>query len=469
MKKREKWLRRIVCLTVLATFPMGFEVASAAGVEEDTVMNDKKIEAPIIVDSRDLTYNNISGDLLAIGDVSVKQGTMTIKADEIRGNSKTHIVETDGQMQVLDPVQKIDMIGSHVRYNYQEKTGTMQNAHGKIQEEYITGEQIEMLTDKTLIKHGTTTKCPGIVPCWHVEANDAELLPDGRVIAHDATFFLKNKPVYHTSRYENDPNDGDNFIPSPGYNSSDGFYIKQKLQFPILTDGLSAFLNWGYYSRHGFKSTAGFKYYWNGQEFRIVTGEFQDSDDEWIKKKIEYQWEMFNRRIGDSKFRYRLNVSHGLWEGAGKQSWHDEYKFYLSHDPIRLMPTLSLRLGAGYQIIQESYDDSTHSGIVYDAVLHNKFSPKLSAWTGYHYIHDRQRLFRYDRPDLNREWRSGFRYSWNNKDAFGMSIRFDLDEDRLFEKTYFFEKDLHCWKALFTYEQERNDDKFKVKFSTKVW
>lgn len=467
MKKREKWLCRLVCLTVLATFPIGLDSAEAA--KKDDTAADKTVEAPVVVDSRDLTYNNVSGDILAIGDVNITQGTMSITADELRGNSKTHIIETDGTVRITDPSQGMDIQGDQVRYNYQDKTGTIAHAHGKVQKEYVTGEQIKITEDKMILTHGKTTKCPGIVPCWHIEANEAEVLPDGRVIAEDMTFFLKNKPVYHTSRYESDPNGGEHFIPSPGYNSSDGFYIKQNLNFPILTDGLAAFLNWGYYSKDGFRSTAGLKYYWSGQEMRIVTGEFQDSDDEWIKKKIEYQWEMFNRRLGSSHFNYRMKVSHGLWEGAGKQSWHDEYKAYLAYDPIPLTKTLSLDLGVGYQIIQESYDDSTNNSLIYDAVLTNEFSPKFKLWTGYHYVENSERLFSYEEPDLEKEWRSGFRYSWNEKDAVGIQIRYDIGDGSLYEKLYFIEKDLHCWKATISYRDRSCDDKFKISFSTNIW
>ena len=405
MKKREKWLRNLVCMAVLTTFPM--MVGTAEASDQDTVANDKKIQAPVTVDSRDLTYNNLSGDFVAFGDVSVKQGTMTIEADEIYGNSKTNTVATDGHMRIIDPTQNTNILGTTVRYNYKDRTGSMVKAKGKVQGDYIEGEQVEITPDKTTFKNGSSTKCPAKVPDWRIEAKDIELFPDGFVVAHDATFYLKNKPFYHTSRYEKDPNEGEKFIPHPGYNSGDGFYIKQDLQFPIFTDGMSTFFNWGYYSHHGFRSIGGLQYYWNGQVFRIVTGEVQDSDDEWIKKKIEYQWEMFDRRIGNSKFHYRLDASHGLWEDSRRQSWHDEYNIYLSHDPINITSKLKLNLGAGYQIIKESYDDSTRSGMVYNARLTQTISPKFKVWTGYHYVHDRTRLFRYERPDLEKEWRSG--------------------------------------------------------------
>lgn len=468
MKKREKWLRRLVCLTVLATFPLGFSQAQAG--TDDSIAKDNKVQLPVTVDSRDLTYNNESGDILAVGDVNITQGTTSITADAVRGNSKTHIVETDGAMRIVDPTQNIDITGNRLSYNYMDKTGTMANAKGKLQAEYVSGEQIEMKEDKTIIQRATTTKCPGIVPCWHLEAHDAEVLPDGTVIANDATFYLKNKAVYHMRRYESDPNEKKQlYIPSPGYNSSDGFYIKQNLQFPILTDGLAAILDWGYYSKHDFRAIGGLQYRWNGQAVRIVTGDFQDSDDEWIKKRIEYQWEIFNRRIGHSKFHYRFDASHGLWKGSGKESWHDEYNAYLSYDPIPLTKTLKLDLGIGYQIIQESYDDSTNNSLLYDAVLTNEFSKKFKVWTGYHYIENNERLFRFEEPDMEKEWRTGFRYSWNEKDAIGIQIRYDVGSGSLFEKLYFIEKDLHCWKAKISYRDRSCDDKFKISFSTNIW
>ena len=466
MRKREKWLRSLVCMAVLTTFPV--MVGTAEASDQATATNDKTIQAPVSIDSRDLTYNNLSGDFVAVGDVSVKQGTMMIEADEIYGNSKAHTVAADGQMRIIDLAQKMDIVGTTVRYNYQDKTGSMVKAKGKMQGDYISGEQIEITPDKTTFINGSSTECPAKVPDWHIEAKEVEMLPDGYVIAHDATFFLKNKPIYHTSRYEKEPGDDHSFIPHPGYNSSDGFYIKQDLKLPLFVDGLSAFLNWGYYSRHDFRALGGMEYRWNGQVFRIVSGDLEDSDDEWINKKIEYQWEMFNRRIGDSKFHYRMKASHGLWEDNHRQSWHDEYEAYVSHDPINLTSKLSLELGAGYQVIKESYDDSTTNGMIYDAKLTQTISPKFKVWTGYHYVHDNDRLFNYDRPDLEREWRSGFRWSWNEKDALGLIIRYNVDTDELFERIYFFEKDLHCWKMRVVHEPDDGDG-ISIKFSTKIW
>ncbi|MBQ1248912.1 MAG: hypothetical protein IIX92_02560, partial [Selenomonadales bacterium] len=65
MKKREKWLRSLVCMAVLTTFPVMMGTAEAS--EEPTAANDKVIQAPVTVDSRDLTYNNLSGDFVASG------------------------------------------------------------------------------------------------------------------------------------------------------------------------------------------------------------------------------------------------------------------------------------------------------------------------------------------------------------------------------------------------------------------
>ncbi|MBQ2246801.1 MAG: LPS-assembly protein LptD [Selenomonadales bacterium] len=466
MKKREKWLRSLVCMAVLTTFPMMMGTAEAS--EEPTAANDKVIQAPVTVDSRDLTYNNLSGDFVASGDVSITQGTMTIKADEIYGNSKTSIVSTDGNMRIIDPTAQTDLIGTTVHYNYKDKTGTMVKAKGQVQGDYIQGEDINIASDKTTFKNGSSTKCPAKHPDWRLEAKEVELFPDGYVLAHDATFYLKDKAVYHTDRYEKEPDEDHSFIPHPGYNSSDGFYIKQDLKLPLFVDGLNAFLNWGYYSRHDFRALGGLQYHWNGQMLRIVTGDVEDSDDEWINKKIEYQWKMFDRRIGNSKFHYRLEASHGLWEDSRRQSWHDEYEAYISHDPINITSKLTLDLGAGYQVIKESYDDSTKNGMIYDAKLTQTFSPKFKVWTGYHYIHDNERLFDYDRPDLEREWRSGFRYSWNEKDAVGFIIRYNVDTDELFERIYFFEKDLHCWKMRVIHEPDDGDG-ISIKFSTKIW
>ena len=105
--------------------------------------------------------------------------------------------------------------------------------------------------------------------------------------------------------------------------------------------------------------------------------------------------------------------------------------------------------------------------MIYDAKLTQTFSPKFKVWTGYHYIHDNDRLFNYERPDLE-EWRSGFRWSWNEKDAIGLVIRYNVDTDELFERIYFFEKDLHCWKMRVIHEPDDGDG-VSIKFSTKIW
>lgn len=465
-------------LMALYTAFYGYVAAEAADVNAESKTEARQESAeeqpappvPIVIEGDDISFDNTTGDVYAKGNVTITQTDARLAADDIRGNTKSADVWIDGKAHITQDEMGIDLNGYDSFYNYQIREGKMARVVGEADRKYIKGENVEFYPDEIIIYNGTVTKCPAKKPDYHISASKIEIWPDNKMIAHDAKFWIKDKVLYSTKRYETKigKNTENTAFPTVGYRSDDGIFIKQRLEHS-LSENLSLYADLGYYSRHDFRANYGAVNYNNAYIVKLEAGDFQDDDDEWIKKEPELSIDFARRRIGDTPFMYDINGKIGRWKDDKKKSWHQEYSVYFSHDPIELGDSLNLHLGAGYEFIKESYDGSKLNTLKQDITLVKDFSPRFTVWTGYHYTkRDNERaLFKYDSADVGKELASGFRYKIDNKNAIGVKQSYDIANRRTADMDYTWYRDLHCWQLELTYREKR--DELKVKANIAAW
>lgn len=466
-----------LCCGLIALFSVFHHYSAAeAAIESVPEIEQKANEevkaapmAPVTFEGDDISFDNITGDVYAKGNVIIMQAESQLTADDIRGNTKSADVWVDGKAHITQP--KLDLDGYDTFYNYQAKEGTMLKVTGEVDQKYIQGENLEFYPEEIIIYNGTITKCPAKKPDYHVSARKIEIWPDNKMVAYDAKFWVKDKVIYSTSRYETKIGENakdDKGFPRIGYNSDDGVFIKQRLEKPI-TDEIAAFADIGYYSKNDFKTEYGVVQRSRNYELTLEGGDFQDDDDNWIKKEPELRLNFYQKRIGDTPYKYNFDASVGKWSDENKKSWHQDYQLYFSRDPIALSDSLRLYLGAGYQVIKESYDGSRINTLKQDITLSNAFSPKLTAWTGYHYTkNDNTRsLFNYDSADVAKELASGISYRIDKNNTLAVVQSYDLENSRTADMDYTWYRDLHCWQMALTYREKR--DELKVKFDVTHW
>ncbi len=466
MANFKKILLGVLALIVVVSNVTLAEAAKKNKEEQKNIkVEEKKEPIPVIIEGDDITFNEQTGEIYAKGKVVFTQADAVVTGTDIEGNTiKTKVWAKDKTL-LTQPDLKLN--GYETDYNYGDRTGTMKKVDGVVNNKIVKGNNVEFYPERVVIYNGTISKCPAIKPDYHISAKKIEIYPNVKMIAYDAKVWVKDKILYSTARYETKlgQEKQKSAYPTVGYNS-DGVYVKQHFEENI-SGNLSAFIDLDYYSKHGFRPHYGFVNSFKGVDLTIEQGEFQDGDDEWIKKKPEFRLNFHPQKVFDLPWHYSVNLSRGKWEDSEKESWHDDYNIYFNRDVIKLSENTNLTLGLGYQIIKESFNSSTENKYRYDIGVNRSINNKWSIWTAYHYIHNNSNLFNYDADDLSKELVSGIKYQIDDKNALAIEQSYDLENKNVYEQDYIWYRNLHCLDAKIMYRAKRGQ--FKIKIGVKEW
>jgi LPS-assembly protein len=196
----------------------------------------------------------------------------------------------------------------------------------------------------------------------------------------------------------------------------------------------------------------------------LVQGDYEDSDNNWIKKEPEFKFDYGSKRFGKLPLSYNFWASYGKWKDQTKTSWHQDYNLYFTHDPISLAPSVKLDLGTGVELIHESYNNSTNNIVKFDATVMKNWSPKLDTWAGYHYTRNNVTLFSYGQKELARELNLGFSYKIDKLDSISVSQSYDVSNNYTKDLDYTWQRNMHCWQLNLTYRAMRHQ--YHVSVST---
>ena len=430
------------------------------------------VQAPIVIEANELSFSDETGDILANGKVVITNQGQRMEAEHINGNTKLSEIWINENANFFVPGTTPDkattLTGNHTIYNYKLKTGSMEQIKGKIEHKYVSGESISMFPDKYLITQGTTTNCPAKIPDYHISADKIEIWPNDHMIAYNAKFWIGNTVIFSMPKYRQNigDNDKESSFPRIGYDSDQGVYIRQHLDYPV-NDKLSAYANLDYYSEDKFKPSYGLIQRETNYSFDVKYGHYLDDDDNWIKKEPEFEFKYYPHRLGRLPVNYTISGIYGKWTDDYKTSWHQEYEIYFSRDPIKLNSTMNLYLGTGYEHIRESYNDSTQNIFKYDITIDKKWSERLASWVGYHYTQNNVTLFNYDSDDANREFHSGVTYKIDKMNSIGIVRTYDLDNKKVEDLNYTWYRNLHCWQGALTYKSK--EKKYEFDITTTRW
>lgn len=427
-----------------------------------------KAKAPITLEGDELSFSDATGQVFAKGNVVVTQNDVKLTTDILNGNTKQSLVWTDSPATVTQP--GINLVGTGLKFNYGNNTGNLDKASGKVNRQFVTGHEIELVSPSELIiNDGTMTACPAKVPDYHISAEKIEIWPGEKMIAYNAKFWIKKKVIFSLPKYQTSlkKGEGESQFPRVGYTSDDGVFISQYLEYPVMAN-LAAYADLGYYSKRGFEPVYGLISRQTNYTINAFQGEFRNGDDEWVKMEPEVEFRLNPQRLGNTGFTANFSASHGKWKEGSVSGWRQDYNFYLSHDPIKLSNVFSLNLGTGYERLNYGYNDTSNNVWRFDSMLNAKASDKLNIWTGYSYRNQSGTSpYDYDRIDISRELISGFNYKIDRMNALKVNTSYDLDLQRFEDIDYTWQRNLHCWEAEITYREKR--DQLTMKISTAKW
>ena len=440
-------------------------IGQAADQHEDKLKDGSVIKVPISIEANKLSFSDLTGDLLAKGNVILTKDVQVISAEEMRGNTKRTEVWIDGQGTLREP--GTELVGTGTHYNYTSRIGDMYKVKGKVGKEYLSGSKVEFAPEKMVAFDGTVTLCPAIVPDYHLSAEKVEIWPGEKMIAHNAKFWIGKRVIYSMATYETSlvQDEQKSAFPRIGYNSSTGFRISQYLEYP-LANRLVAFADAAYYSKQGFEPNYGLISRQKAYTLKLYQGKEENSDDEWIERQPELMLQMDSKRLG--KVVGDFTATSGKWIEDGVSGWRQDYKLYFRRDPIKLGNKTTVQVGGGFEKVNYGFDDSTNNIWSLKTTVTVKPSERLETWVTYAYNHQSGTSpYEFDRIDANREIFTGFRYKIDAKNTAIVKMEYDMDHKKVEELDYTWRHNLHCLDVDLTYRAERNQ--WNVKLSTVEW
>ncbi|HEX2932418.1 MAG TPA: putative LPS assembly protein LptD, partial [Candidatus Binatia bacterium] len=211
-----------------------------------------------------LESGNGSNRIEASGNVEMKRGTMTLKADEVRFNRETKDAEAKGKVVVDDPEWKLKSADS-MQLNMETETGEIQNGDLFLEDGHLSmsGRRFQKFGGQTYhVDDGffTTCLCESGAPSWKLSAEQMDLALDGVGTLKHGYFYIYDVPVmyipygYFPLRTERQTGF---LFPTVGNSTKDGFRFLQPFFWAISksTDATVA-LDIETRSRYGFLGEA---------------------------------------------------------------------------------------------------------------------------------------------------------------------------------------------------------------------
>ncbi|MBF1683081.1 MAG: LPS-assembly protein LptD, partial [Selenomonas artemidis] len=305
--------------------------------------------------------------------------------------------------------------------------GTMAEANGKVGAYYMTGKRFEFYPDKIIVYDGTQTKCSAKKPDYHLSSDVAEIYPGNRMVLTNVKFWLKNKVIFTKKRHEVDASKPiQRNFPRAGYDSDDGLWLEQTFEQEVAPR-VTAAAHLQVTTQNGWRSHYDLGWENRGASALLTYGNFEDGDNEWIKKEPSLILG-YAQRLGKMPISYNLYSEYGRWYGSGIHSNHWKYGISLVHDTIPFHG-FGLDLAAGYSVTRESYDHSRVQGVNASAFLTKEFNKRFAAYVGGIYTKSTKQnaLFSFDQEDYSKVLQAGFSYRIDERNRIAVGTKYAVE------------------------------------------
>ena len=433
--------------------------------------------APIAFEGDDLSYNTLTGEFMAKGNVDIIQiEGYRFQSKGARGNLNTQDVIVDGKAHVLQMTQnapRVTLDGYNAVYNYGTKEGTMESAKGKAGEYYISGKRFEFYPDHLVAYDAYQTKCGAKNPDYRVAAKRMEIWPEQIIRMYNVRFLIGEVTVGSKEYYERKLEESEpSYFPKVGYNSSNGAYVEDTFEFPMFDKKHFKFIiNAHLETKKGVRSSAEFLYSNKALAVRPLYGYYYDDNGNWVKKEPGIDI-LYKKHFDDLPLTYSLEYEIGRWASETISSRHQKVEVGLSHDPIDLGNKYTLFLSTSYRYTKDNVysmdgEKLTVRGMNYSIRISKEFNDRWASYIGYDYTKNNSQnsLYDYGNDDYSNKFITGVSYRLTDKDRFVVGLKFDTKNHKLADADYYWYRDLHCSTAVVRWRQKRHKVEFQWQFT----
>ena len=175
------------------------------------------------------------------GSVNVQTSETELWADEVDYNEKTGEVDARGNVRFEYYTRGEKLNCDRAQYNVNDETGTFWNVSGsastRVQTRpgllttttpfYFQASWAERLQEKYVLHEGFITDCPIPHPWWRLSANEIDVVPGDKAVAHKAWFYIRTIPLFYFPKFpkslQKEPRQSGLLTPSIGHSSQRGF------------------------------------------------------------------------------------------------------------------------------------------------------------------------------------------------------------------------------------------------------
>lgn len=172
-----------------------------AGAAQLTTRGAQSPASEINVTADKLSSGDGSNQIDASGNVEVKRGETTLKAEDVRVNRATQDIEAKGKVSLDDPEWKVKSADA-IEFNLEKETGQIQNGDLFLEDGHvgISGRRLQKFGGQTYhVDDGffTTCLCESGAPSWKFSAEQMDLALDGVGTIKNGYFYVMDVPVFY--------------------------------------------------------------------------------------------------------------------------------------------------------------------------------------------------------------------------------------------------------------------------------
>ncbi len=421
-------------------------------------------EHPVVILADAMKYQSTSGDVSAEGDVDMTHMAERYRTERIYGNNKTqHYVipsavywtapnnTAEAQSAEYDGISGISTFsefsgwygglyyyrGTNGIYNRKTNVATVQNAYF------------------------TTKSAVARVPDYRIEAESVDIYPGDKYVAHHPSLFIKNTRLItlgsYTGSLRHDSISIWSLIPTPTYDSHNGFGLKNAFEMPIggVKSDLYFYSRLAWYTKQGFIPDIGLRYETPQGTFRFQyskTESTTNSNHIWLERRPSLTFQSRGYPIKNTQLYAGFGGEVGYWKQKnGPEGSYKMWEVWLRHRPIRLGPHLALNLGIGYKHDYYGYRNRFRKNAYYTVGLSGNYGI-FSTWVNY--TNNNQvgyTPYAFDTYDMTKPVSTGFRVQLTPRDAFSVNYSIDTVNGVLCHRDYTYYRDMHSFTGWVQY------------------
>ena len=240
---------RLRIALVWALLPLAVTATHARAYAQGGASQDE----PVVLESRDMGYDQKNGIVVARGDVEVVQGDYVLRADQLTYYQNVGIIRAQGNVSVLQPTGDV-MFADEVELSDDLKSGIVQHFKARLSDNsrFAAREALRENAYRTKLQkavYSPCNLCKGESPFWQLRAERVDIDQfNEKVTYNNAWMEMKGVPVMYLPRLSHPTPDADAksgfLIPEYGTSSQFGATVKVPYYWRISPDKQATITPW---------------------------------------------------------------------------------------------------------------------------------------------------------------------------------------------------------------------------------